>query len=640
MNRWLQRVFSRKNRPVRPMTRRHAFRPQVEALEDRLVPSAVGAFAPAYQPFELPPLVVTVTSSGDLTSTGQVVAGSLRAAIDTINSDHLFRSGPDQIVFKNSGTVLLDSALPALTRSNVVINGTNESTGLSDELFGSFLSTPNDGLTIAGGNVTVENLDLLFCHNALTLSGGGADLVTHDVFGILGSTVANNTGYGAVVTSAGNTITDCNFAANTLGGIEITGAGATGNLVSANTIGTNSTGTKALDDQEYGVEITFYFTNNVPQVPTGNTIVGNVISGNSVAGVDVEGNINYVESNLIGTDATGTKLLGNGTGVVVGGATYLNVGEVGGNGDHIIDNTISGSTYAGVSIGPGSGNFVQGNMIGTDRTGEIAIPNGTYGVEITGSDQNTIGGTSAALRNVISASGTAYADVYLNSGASSNAIEGDYIGTDARGLKLLMPAGGPTEYGVEIVGAGARFNTIGGTAAGAGNVISGASFADVAINDQGQLPANVGTTVQETIQGNFIGTDETGTVKLGTRTGAGIFLLDTMNILIGGTAKGSGNVIAVYTDGTGVTVEGLSNQPKGPGNPAGNEVLDNYIGVALNGKTNLGDTATGIGILFSNSLGNTANCNTIGFCDVGIEGVTGNTHLNNTFVHDVEDTLP
>jgi hypothetical protein len=98
-----------------------------------------------------------------------------------------------------------------------------------------------------------------------------------------------------------------------------------------------------------------------------------------------------VAGNFIGTDPTGTAAHGNAGGVAgipigVGGA-FPTV-TVGGDtpGDR---NVISGNTGVGVA-NPTS---VLGNFIGTDATGTVAIPNGTHGVELDDSStEQIIGG--------------------------------------------------------------------------------------------------------------------------------------------------------------------------------------------------------------------------------------------------------
>ena len=133
----------------------------------------------------------------------------------------------------------------------------------------------------------------------------------------------------------------------------------------------------------------------------------------------------------------------------------------------------------------GTDNQVQGNYIGTDVTGTAAIGNGE-GIFITGSN-NRIGGTAAGAGNVISGN---FNGVYI-SGGGGTLVQGNRIGTDASGTAPLGNV-----VGVLVVGPD---TTVGGTAAGAGNIISGNGL-------YGAFIAFGGTTVQ----GNFIGTDATG----------------------------------------------------------------------------------------------------------------------------------
>ena len=76
-----------------------------------------------------------------------------------------------------------------------------------------------------------------------------------------------------------------------------------------------------------------------------------------------------------------------------------------------------------------------------------------------GAADNTVGGTTASARNVISANITAGVDI-AESGTSGNVIEGDYIGTDVAGTHAMANL----VDGVEIE-QGSSGNTIGGTSA-------------------------------------------------------------------------------------------------------------------------------------------------------------------------------
>ena len=153
------------------------------------------------------------------------------------------------------------------------------------------------------------------------------------------------------------------------------------------------------------------------------------------------------------------------------------------------------------------------------------------------SENNLIGGTAAAARNLIAGG----ISIGSNGG---NTIQGNLIGTDASGTVAL---GSGTGLSVR-----SSLNLIGGSAPGAGNIISGNTGAGITLgnNDEGGS-SNV-------IQGNFIGTDVTGTVALG-NTGPGIvidrstFTTSGGNHLIGGTGVGEGNIIA-FNGSNGVTI--------------------------------------------------------------------------------------
>src|SRR5207249_8781714 len=107
-------------------------------------------------------------------------------------------------------------------------------------------------------------------------------------------------------------------------------------------------------------------------------------------------------------------------------------------------------------------NVISGNFIGTDRTGTLSLGNGSYpgiGLYAPG---NTIGGTTAGAGNVIAGNNTAGIDIQS---ADGSLIEGNFIGTDLTGTLNL----GNHYPGITIAGSNV---TVGGTSAGAGNVIA------------------------------------------------------------------------------------------------------------------------------------------------------------------------
>ncbi len=155
---------------------------------------------------------------------------------------------------------------------------------------------------------------------------------------------------------------------------------------------------------------------------------GNVISGN-VVGIEMRGRGNFVQGNLIGIDAAGIEAVGNefegiwvtplGRENVIGGP---NPGE---------GNVISGNELFGLSIDGATGNVVQGNFIGLDRSGAQGVPN-QYGITVqAGATGNVIGGAEAEERNVISANNIGL--LLRDAGTSGNTARGNYFGTDASG---------------------------------------------------------------------------------------------------------------------------------------------------------------------------------------------------------------
>ncbi len=186
-----------------------------------------------------------------------------------------------------------------------------------------------------------------------------------------------------------------------------------------------------------------------------------------------------------------------------------------------------------------SSNVVAGDYIGTDSTGAARLGNAIDGVLIVnGASGNLVGGTTASAHDIISANGIDGVEID-GTGTSANVVAGDDIGTDLTGAKAL----GNTDAGVYL-SAGASSNTVGGTTAGACDVISA--------NGQNGVTIGNGCYIN-TVAGDNIGTDATGTKPLG-NLAAGVALIDgASSNLIGGTSGAGGNLIA-YNGSDGVDV--------------------------------------------------------------------------------------
>ena len=190
--------------------------------------------------------------------------------------------------------------------------------------------------------------------------------------------------------------------------------------------------------------------------------------------------------------------------------------------------------------GSKNSNFIQGNFIGTDITGTKDGGTSSFGIRISGSSGNLIGGTTSNAANTISGN-----DVYgirIDSTSYGNLIAGNFIGTNATGTDPVSNG-----YGVMIEGGARNVVGVGLDGVGLKNVISGNITSGVHIYG---LPA-----YDNVVAGNYIGTNAAGTASLG--NSVGVYLQNTGSNLIGGDSAGEANLISgngssgVYITGNG-----------------------------------------------------------------------------------------
>ena len=150
---------------------------------------------------------------------------------------------------------------------------------------------------------------------------------------------------------------------------------------------------------------------------------------------------------------------------------------------------LDGFTGSGIEIDAPGGDVVEGNRIGTDTSGTVALSTLAYGIEIDAAPGNRIGGTAVGAGNLIS--GNLFGIFVHGAGATGNVIEGNLIGVTASGTSPL--ANGAT--GIWIFGASGT--VIGGADPGAGNAIAG--------NAGDGIDVSGATAVDTVIAGNAIG---------------------------------------------------------------------------------------------------------------------------------------
>ena len=326
-------------------------------------------------------------------------------------------------------------------------------------------------------------------------------------------------------------------------------------------------------------------------------------NGNGVLLVNKGGNT--IKNCYIGTDASGSYAAGNKQkGIIVQSA-----GNTIGGTSSADRNVISGNVSAGVQFytSAATGNKMLGNYVGTNAAGNVAVGNG--GGVLVQAGSNTIGGTTAGSRNVIS--GNANNGITINvGGAKYNVVQGNYIGTNAAGTARM----GNGMYGVEI---SQPNNTVGGTTAAARNVISGNKYSGVVLW--------LGSGSYNKVQGNYIGTDYTGRYDLG-NTWSGVEIVDgSSHNLIGGATSAERNVIG-GNEKDGVRVYRGTN----------NKIQSNYLGLGSDGYANVKNTGDGVRLIETSYT--SISSNRIGYnggwAILNLTTCTGTTAYSNTLVSD------
>ena len=342
----------------------------------------------------------------------------------------------------------------------------------------------------AGPVTVMDNLISGNAGNGVALAGTGAtaSVISGNIIGLnADGTAALPNAFGIRLSAGATGITVGGLSGNTISGNTGTGLvldDAPGNTVSGNRIGTDLPGNAARTNGGDGIFVGLgsSSTQILDNQISGNTGNGVLISGNNVTGCMIDGNI-------IGLNADGTATLPNSTGVgISGGATGNIVGGPSGN-------TISGNTGTGIAIAGAAGNTVSGNRIGTDIPGNVARANGGDGISV------GLGSSSTQILNNQISGNTGNGVFISGNDVSDCVITGNVIGLNASGTARL----GNIQCGILIVD-GVTNVTIGGTTPAERNVISA--------NLAGVKMVGVGTSFN-TVEGNYFGTDVTGTIGLG-----------------------------------------------------------------------------------------------------------------------------
>ena len=286
------------------------------------------------------------------------------------------------------------------------------------------------------------------------------------------------------------------------------------------------------------------------------------------------------------------------------GRVELGFGLTAESGSTTIRGLVINGAGAGIWLSRGAaGSIIEGNFIGTDVSGTMDLGN-SHGISSLAQNV-TIGGTAPGARNLISgnSSGVFIGRTTDPAFGAGTVIQGNFIGTDISGTMDLGNSSGISSLAQNV--------TIGGTAPGARNLISGNS-SGVRIGRTTDPAFGAGSV----IQGNLIGTDISGTMDLGNSVDGIFSLAQNLTIL--------GNVISANSKGISIGIRA------DPAFGAGSVIQGNLIGTDISGTVDLGNTSHGI---TSTAQNITVEGNTIAFTasrGIIVSLGTGNTILSNS----------
>ena len=247
---------------------------------------------------------------------------------------------------------------------------------------------------------------------------------------------------------------------------------------------------------------------------------------------------NTLQGNFVGLNAGGLIVPGDQDHFATDGIILLNSSSnvIGGLTPMSRNIIVPKAFGQGVTVSGGTGNRIEGNFFGVDRSNKHDFTNGSGVYVSDGAKDTAIGGTTPAARNVIS--GCGYNGVTVVT-SSDTFIVGNYFGTDITGKHGGATYANGTGIVVELR---SSFTFIGGNTKGAGNVLS---------NSVTSSGVDVADATDTQIVGNNIGTNATGTIAMGNNI-AGVWLT-------GPTAENviESNIIK-FNNGPGVDARGSS----------------------------------------------------------------------------------
>jgi hypothetical protein len=235
-------------------------------------------------------------------------------------------------------------------------------------------------------------------------------------------------------------------------------------------------------------------------------------------------------------------------------------------------NIISSNVTDGVQVNTATGLTVQNNYVGLDSTGLLVRGNSNSALNLNTSSTVLVGGSAYNLRNVLCNS-TAGSGLKINNCTVSATVKGNFIGLNVNGTT----AAGNSQNGMDLNNNTGPV-TIGGALVVERNIVS----------SNAQRGINISNCTPVVIQNNYVGTDSTGMLNRG-NVQQGINASTVASLTIGGSSYNLRNLVC-SSGQMGVVI----------GTCPGTIFKGNFIGVAKDGKTNLGNGQDGL-LIQSNS---------------------------------------
>ena len=375
----------------------------------------------------------TVNSTGDVsdpTPDGTCDSGAgvctLREAIEEANA----LAGGDVITFTVSGVIVKDPALsPFLTATEAVL--------IDGESSPAFVSSPVvtlNGFTLelegAGGS-EVRGLEIVGSAADGVYIDSPSNIVRRNWIGdVRGGVFSGNFGHGIEVDvggGAGNVIEGNYISGNLSAGIQNGNDG--GLSIAGNVIGLRTDGITPSPNFANGINVLGDNATVGGALAAQRNVISNNVGVQVYIGPLVQSTV--VQGNYIGTNVAGTAGSTN--------FTATHGVEQHGNGTLIKGNVISGNPRTGISLPENGnlGTVIESNLIGLQPNGTTPLTNGDQGIEVVDEDGALIGGASAAERNVITGN-TTYA-IEIGAAADGTVIKSNFIGTDSSGNVAIPP---------------------------------------------------------------------------------------------------------------------------------------------------------------------------------------------------------